>query len=47
MRNHNKEFIRGCDIFQRHKTENLALTGFLQSLAIPFQVWEDISMDFI
>jgi len=47
MRSWIKEFIRGCDVCQRHKTENLTPRGLLQPLPIPERIWEDISMDFI
>ena len=47
IRRHIKEFICGCDIYQRHKNENLAPAGLLQPLPNPSQIWEDILMDFI
>jgi hypothetical protein len=47
MKTRVKEFIRQCDICQRHKVDNLSPAGLLQPLPIPTQVWSDISMDFI
>lgn len=46
MRRQVKEFIRGCDVCQRHKTDQTKPAGLLQPLPIPQQIWEDISMDF-
>jgi hypothetical protein len=42
-----RDFIRGCSICQRHKTEHLHPTGLLQPLDIPTVVWQDIAMDFV
>jgi hypothetical protein len=39
--------IKGCDVFQKIKTETMAPAGLLQPLPIPCQVWDDISLDFI
>ena len=47
MRKQIKEFIRRCDVCQRHKMEKLIPTSLLQPLPIPAQIWEDISMDFV
>lgn len=47
MRKHIKDFIKGCEVCQRHKVESLSLAGLLQPLPIPQKIWEDISMDFI
>jgi hypothetical protein len=38
------EFIKGCSVCQRNKTEHLHPAGLLQSLAA---VWQDIAMDFV
>lgn len=38
-------FVRACDIFQRHKIETLKPSDLVQPL--PTQVWVDISFDFI
>jgi hypothetical protein len=42
-----REFIHGCSICQRNKTEHLHPAGLLQPLAVPNTVWADIAMDFI
>lgn len=42
-----REFIRECEVCQRHKVEQTTLAGLLQPLPIPKQIWEDILMDFI
>ncbi|GAU36128.1 hypothetical protein TSUD_292880 [Trifolium subterraneum] len=42
-----REYVRSCDICQRHKYEATTPGGLLQPLPIPNAVWEDISMDFI
>jgi hypothetical protein len=35
MRGQVKDFIKNCDVCQRHKSENLTPRGLLQSLTIP------------
>jgi hypothetical protein len=40
-------FIKNCDVCQRHKADNTKPAGLLQPLPIPELVWSDISMDFI
>jgi hypothetical protein len=42
-----REFVHGCSVCQRNKTEHLHPVGLLQPLPGPDQVWSDISMDFI
>jgi hypothetical protein len=41
------KFIKGCFVYQCHKTENLHPVGLLQPLDVPSVVWQDISMDFV
>lgn len=40
-------YIKECDICQQHKSSNSLPGGLLQSLPIPEQAWQHISMDFI
>jgi hypothetical protein len=47
MRMDVKQYIRGCDMCQRQKNDNLLPSGFLQPLPIPTRVCAEISMDFI
>jgi len=42
-----REFIRGCLVCQRNKTEHLHPGGLLQPLDVPSMVWSDIAMDFV
>ena len=42
-----ESYVRSCDTCQRTKATNQPKFGLLQSLPIPEQRWEDISMDFI
>jgi hypothetical protein len=42
-----REFIKGCLIYQRHKTEHLHSAGLLQPLDVPSSIWCDIAMDFV
>jgi hypothetical protein len=34
-----RDFIRGCSVCQRHKTDHLHPTGLLQPLDVPTMVW--------
>lgn len=42
-----REFVRGCSVCQRNKSEHLHPAGLLQPLPVPSEVWAYISMDFI
>lgn len=42
-----RDFIKGCLVYQRNKTEHLHPAGLLQPLDVPSSVWSDISMDFV
>jgi hypothetical protein len=42
-----REFIKGCSVCQRNKTEHLHPASLLQPLAVPSAVWQDIAMDFV
>ena len=42
-----REYIRGCLVCQRNKTEHLHPASLLQLLKVPSMVWSDISMDFV
>lgn len=42
-----REFVVGCAVCQRNKTEHLHPAGLLQPLVVPTTIWADISMDFI
>lgn len=42
-----KDFVKTCEICQRHKSINVASSGLLQPLRISTETWKDLSMDFI
>jgi len=42
-----RNFVRGCPVCQRNKTEHLHSAGLLQPLPVPTSIWSDIAMDFV
>jgi hypothetical protein len=40
-------FVVECSVFQYNKGDTIKTPGLLQSLTIPSQCWEEVSMDFI
>lgn len=42
-----QEYIKKCETCQKVKSETMFPAGLLQSLPIPCQVWDDITLDFI
>jgi hypothetical protein len=42
-----QDFVRACDIYQCHRTEQLQPAGLLPPLDFLSTVWTDMSMDFI
>jgi hypothetical protein len=40
-------FIKGCAVCQRNKTEHLHPGGLLQPLTVPSSIWVDIAMNFV
>lgn len=47
MKSHVREFVRACEVCQRNKHMAMSPGGLLQPLALPTQVWDDVTMDFI
>ncbi len=47
MKKQIEEFIKDCAVCAQNKVDTQAYPGLLQPLSIPYQIWEDISMDFI
>jgi hypothetical protein len=42
-----QRFVEECLVFQQNKVETIKTPGLLQSLSIPIQCREEVSMDFI
>jgi len=42
-----QQFVQHCQVCQQAKTEHIKLPGLLESLTVPEQAWEVVSMDFI
>ena len=42
-----QEFVKGCSVCQKNKTDHLHPAGLLLPLPVPSQIWSDIAMDFI
>lgn len=44
---HTRDFIKGCSVCQRNRSEHLHPAGLLQPLLVPSGVCSDIAMDFV
>jgi hypothetical protein len=42
-----QQFVKGCQICLQAKRDRVGYPGRLQSLQVPSEAWEMISMDFI
>ena len=47
MRSNITKFVAKCDICHRNKGLNTTPTGLLQSIPLPLQVWDEVTMDFV
>ena len=47
MRQHVRDYVAQCTIFQEVKPLNTAPPGFLQQLPLPSKIWDSLSMDLI
>lgn len=41
------KWVQECEVCQKNKTLTMSLAGLSQLLALPNQVWEELTMDFI
>lgn len=42
-----RNYVRGCQVCQKYKPENVATTGLLQPLPVPQGIFTNITMDFV
>ncbi len=47
MKQEVEERVRNCEVCIKNKVDGTPYVGLLQSLAIPTQVWQEVSLDFI
>ena len=47
MKKEIKRWVDECSVCQQNKYQALSPTGHLQPFPIPFQIWDDLTMDFI
>lgn len=42
-----QDYVTARDVCQKSKTETILPVGLLQLFPIPYQVWDDVTLDFI